>query len=700
MNRPLAVPLWRRALTWACICSSVACGALFAQKPDNATLSFRGKATLLRSSFKLAAGHYTGGKGVLILDGGNDRRCTFEVNPGTVIEDLKLHIREGAELTIRQSLLRRCHIYGEPKSTVVIEGSGLDHCELSGFGDSRRGYGSMKLVNTVLAASSCLRAVNWMGLDLQDCMVIDIKASNPFRAAATRSSTLADLARSPSVRYTTFANCTLDPTLFFTTSHCTFSGCTVAGAIKEEATPTPPTGIALPLRWVSGTPALPPAIGPGVKLVMVEEPIPGGFKLEHHWDGSTLTMPEVKPDETATPLLSVLPPDEPTVAKAPNGAPGPQEDPSTNTEAKLKQTFVNGLLVMPLPSGKEAGQVSKMNLTAVPGASYVRFGQNVGPEMETSLREVQKFMRLRHKVLPPEQDMEISFEEKYSGKDGPSAAVACALLIESAMTGKTWDPSFAVTGDLNADGTVQPIGGVGAKIRGATNGACKIVAIPAKNESAASDILVRDGPSPLVKIAVFTLNNFDDAVTLALAERTGPLQEALKEMEVICGVLKRDPRTMPAILKTPQAAARLQAVLAKAPNCLSAKYLLLYSQGRGPTKLTLAGSLQAADSDAQALVAAISRDFSNASKTLGADELGGNLNRLRNLRPLLDQRVWPYVDALVDFGAAVRGALLNPPKTVSRINEINNEIRRAGSSAIAAKEKLLTEPMVREEMGF
>ena len=167
---------------------------------------------------------------------------------------------------------------------------------------------------------------------------------------------------------------------------------------------------------------------------------------------------------------------------------GQAESSSGPVEFKLKQVHVNGLLVMPLASGKEAGAVSLMNATVVYGGGSLRFNQGVGLEMQAALNEVQKYMSVRHPVLPASSDLELAFEEKYSDKDGPSAAVACALLMEAALTGKTWDPAFAVTGDMNADGAVQPIGSVAAKIRGASNGSCKLVAVPAKNEASVSDM--------------------------------------------------------------------------------------------------------------------------------------------------------------------------------------------------------------------
>ncbi|MES2598474.1 MAG: S16 family serine protease [Verrucomicrobiota bacterium] len=377
---------------------------------------------------------------------------------------------------------------------------------------------------------------------------------------------------------------------------------------------------------------------------------------------------------------------------APDGSP---------LDFKLRQTFVNGLLVMPLASGLEAGQASKMNATSLPGYGDMRFSQTVGVDMQTALKEVQKFMAIRHPGRPQAFDLEISFEEKYTGKDGPSAAVACGLLMESAITGKTWDPEFAVTGDMNADGSVQPIGGVAAKIRGATNGSCKVVAVPAKNEASVMDVLLLDGPMPLLKICVFSLKSFDEAVALASQERDAALGPAISEFGLIRDVCLRDPRAALGVLKSAQGQARLQAVLEKAPHCLSAKHLLMHVQGRTPKTLSLAGSIQAVDTSGKGLVEAVKSDEARGGGlAIQEDEVRTTLNTLRNLRPKLDSRVWPYVDAMLKFGEVVRAQTMNPARSGAGLENFIRSASSTGTVMQTAKKALFSNPEVVEELGL
>ena len=136
-----------------------------------------------------------------------------------------------------------------------------------------------------------------------------------------------------------------------------------------------------------------------------------------------------------------------------------------------------------------------MNATATPldkrgNPTNIRFNQRVGKAMDSALKEVTKYLRVKHDTWPSGYDIEIAFEDRFTAKDGPSAAICCALLLDSLVSGKTIDPFFAVTGDMNADGSVQPVGGVPAKVRGAFSKSCKYVAIPTKNARSLSDLVL------------------------------------------------------------------------------------------------------------------------------------------------------------------------------------------------------------------
>lgn len=684
-----------------------------AQQAVYKPLVFIGEAATLNTSLVLPAGCYQGA-GPLTVRAEKGQRTVLEITETTVLESAKIMLQEGTQLRARGALLRDCHIYAQPGAEVVLESCALERFEIGGDTSKTKSPTSVRVTNCVFQGGAWLSSANRIGLEMSDCIIRDqLATAYVLRLAISAESPPLSFARRPSVRFTKFENCYIHPSLLLTVSQVTMEKCqsvqSTAPLFASTAAPGSPPEATLPLRWVDCQPEAPPQVGAGVALQRLTDPISGGCTLAARAEGGRLIL-EKTVAATPVPLKNVLPVADASQMASSGGGNSAGNDRLSDAERarimgtpeslKVRQAHVNGLLVMQLSSGQTAGSVTKMNVTAVPGGASLRFSQSVGEDMLIALREVNKFIQLRHK-LPGNSDLEIAFEEKYSDKDGPSAAVACTMLVESIMTGKLWDTTFAVTGDMNADGAVQPVGGVAAKVRGATKGSCKIVAVPARNESAIGDILVSDGPAPLVGIHIFGIEKFDQATALGSSvDRPAALQQAVDEFDVIRGVLMRDPRQISMILRTPQAVARLQAVLEKAPHSLSAKYLLMYAQNRAPNALSLSGSLEAADSNALSLVRSIETDFKGAVGTLKQDELGGALNRLRNLRPRTDPRVWPYLDALVDYGEVVRSEVLNPARTAAKFNEMASKARQAASVVVSAQKSIMADPKVREDLGL
>ena len=65
--------------------------------------------------------------------------------------------------------------------------------------------------------------------------------------------------------------------------------------------------------------------------------------------------------------------------------------------------------------------------------------------------------------------------------DGPSAGVAIATAVYSAITKKPCDNRIAMTGELSIRGLVKPVGGVVAKVEAARQAGCKRILIPRDN---------------------------------------------------------------------------------------------------------------------------------------------------------------------------------------------------------------------------
>lgn len=707
--------------------------AVYAAEPTWFSQAAKGK-YFLRDATPVAVGHYTGAGMQLMIDrtltDSKPERLEWALPSGCVLEDVILHAGDNTTINLVNCTLRRVGLKSSLRGVINLQNCALEDCYVtSEKTTSRRADGGFHTRAEVYAE------IGTPLINLSDCVVARSMVESPYmtgliarnctflacQAEASEADGKLDTSRFLDC---VFKNCKfLRVDFLLATRQCRFDECECLDVLSATAGGYLPQPVLVRLIWENGNPVLPTATkNEKIHFEAITARLVAGSTVQHGWDGTQLTL-TAPPAATSAALQTIdtnwqVAAYAAAMAKVPAGgepprAPGNAPD-NTGMQASPGNAFksqlaqVNGLLIMQLPSGKTAGGATKMSLTALPSlgqsASMLKFNQNVGGDMLKALNEVTKFSQLRHKGWPSGHAMEIGFEEKYVAKDGPSAAVACALLLEAVLTGKKWDPAFAVTGDMNADGSVQPIGGVQAKIRGATKGACSIAGVPAKNEKDVADLLVLEGPEPLVGITVFGLSTFADALLLADPERPRALQNALSDFDSMRKVMLRDPKQLVLLLKTPQAAQRLQALYVAAPNCYSAKYLLLYIQGRAPRTLSLGGSIEAAQSNAQALVNAVNNGLQNNGlqniAALKGDELGDNVFYLRKFRPNLDSRVWPYVDRMVDFGVIVRELINNPPKTPANYNALVQKAIKAEAAVNAAHQKLMSDPQVVEELGL
>jgi ATP-dependent Lon protease len=97
--------------------------------------------------------------------------------------------------------------------------------------------------------------------------------------------------------------------------------------------------------------------------------------------------------------------------------------------------------------------------------------------------------------------------------DGPSAGIAMATGIYSAIYKIPVDHSVAMTGEISIHGNVKPIGGVVAKVKAAKQAGAKTVIIPAEN--------IQSILKEIEGITVIPVSQLEEVLTLALIDRFG-----------------------------------------------------------------------------------------------------------------------------------------------------------------------------------
>ena len=161
-------------------------------------------------------------------------------------------------------------------------------------------------------------------------------------------------------------------------------------------------------------------------------------------------------------------------------------------DSKPRVGFVNGLAVY----GPNSGALLEIEVTVIPAANEKGTINITGIVEEESIGNNGKSIRrksmakgsienvitvLRSMGVPADQfDIHVNFPGG-SPVDGPSAGIAMATGIYSAIYKIPVDHTVAMTGEIGIHGDVRPIGGVIPKIKAAKLAGAKTVIIPAEN---------------------------------------------------------------------------------------------------------------------------------------------------------------------------------------------------------------------------
>jgi hypothetical protein len=317
---------------------------------------------------------------------------------------------------------------------------------------------------------------------------------------------------------------------------------------------------------------------------------------------------------------------------------------ATNPQATIK-----ALEIYETESGMMLGQTSEATLTIVRGEASrlvdVHFVTPVGEEMRLTRDEALRFIHLTYPNWYVAK-AEITFEDKYVAHDGGSIGAGIGTMILSVIQGFAIDPNVAITGDISANGKVRAIGGVSAKIRGATESNCTIVAIPADNYGQLVDMVTYSGPATVVNLQIIGITDLDSAVAVVRVDRDAKLAKAISMFGGIQSIMK----AMPGYLAQPEAKAKLTEILQLAPQHLSAKLLLGIASGEQPKTLSATASQYYTSLAVRGMLPILAeREFTKDSPPIQSATLSAGLADLRKLRPLAHPQVQPLIDAWSRF---------------------------------------------------
>lgn len=193
---------------------------------------------------------------------------------------------------------------------------------------------------------------------------------------------------------------------------------------------------------------------------------------------------------------------------------GPYKYRHGRAEERDEIGMVNGLAVT-----RVGGDLLVTEVSLMPGKGKLIITGKLGDVMQESAQAALSYIRSRAPFLGIDRsfnqriDIHLHFPEGAIPKDGPSAGIAMATALASALTRIPVRRDVAMTGEITLRGRVLPIGGLKDKVMAAHRGGIKTVIMPAENKKD-----IRDIPKSVLRsVRLVPVEHMDEVLRLALA---------------------------------------------------------------------------------------------------------------------------------------------------------------------------------------
>jgi ATP-dependent Lon protease len=164
------------------------------------------------------------------------------------------------------------------------------------------------------------------------------------------------------------------------------------------------------------------------------------------------------------------------------------------------------------------GEILTIETSLLKGKGALTLTGSLGDVMQESARAAVSYVRSRAEIYDADpdfhekKDVHIHVPEGAIPKDGPSAGIALATSLFSAVTRIPVLKDVAMTGEITLRGKVLPVGGIKDKVLAAFRAGIRTIVLPAENEKDLEEIPkeVREA------IEVHLVENMDEVIKVTL----------------------------------------------------------------------------------------------------------------------------------------------------------------------------------------
>ena len=169
------------------------------------------------------------------------------------------------------------------------------------------------------------------------------------------------------------------------------------------------------------------------------------------------------------------------------------------------------------------GEVMPIEVSVLPGSGNLELTGSLGDVMKESAKIAWSYVRSRMESVGiteehrKKHEIHVHIPEGATPKDGPSAGIAMACAMFSAVTGAPARQDVAMTGEISLRGKALPIGGLKEKLLAAHRAHIKLCLIPEENKKDLEEI----DKEILEEITVQTIKSADEAIRCVMTEKKG-----------------------------------------------------------------------------------------------------------------------------------------------------------------------------------